>query len=93
MVYDSRTNQPIRTAIVRIFDKKTKKLLETRVTDEEGRFQFLVRPGEYFLQVTKQGYQFPSKEAGVYRGETIAVKEKKKGLINVKVPLDKMNHQ
>ncbi|GAH47157.1 unnamed protein product, partial [marine sediment metagenome] len=52
-----------------------------QITDQEGRFGFLVDPGEYYIKAEKPGYVFPStikekltlygKEIKVYQGETI----------------------
>ena len=88
IVYDSETKEPVESAIVRIFDKEYNKLLETKVTDGQGRFEFLVKPGEYFITATKEGYLFPSKSHLGYHGEPIQITEPTKAVINVKIPLD-----
>lgn len=61
VVYDARTKAPIEMAVIRLFDQEHHKLLETRVTPKSGRFSFLAEPGEYYLDVTKEGYHFPSR--------------------------------
>jgi hypothetical protein len=43
--------------VVRIFDIKFNKLLETQVTDAKGRYSFLVGQNEYQLLTEKPGYQ------------------------------------
>jgi len=48
--------------MVRLWDTKTKKLLQTRVTGRDGRYMFLVdSKKEYYLSVAKPDYQFPSR--------------------------------
>lgn len=80
IVYDARTKVPVEMAVVRLFDQEHHKLLETRVTPKSGRYSFLGEPGEYYLEVTKGGYHFPSRivtqtidneYSNLYRGEVV----------------------
>ena len=80
VVYDARTKQPVEMAVIRLFDQQHHKLLETRVTPASGRYSFLAEPGEFYLEVTKEGYHFPSRIVtshidneyiNLYRGEVI----------------------
>jgi hypothetical protein len=57
IVYDEKTKAPLTYAIVRIFDIRFNKLLETQVTDPRGRYAFLVGKNQYQLLTEKQGYQ------------------------------------
>ncbi|MBN1326117.1 hypothetical protein JW977_04035 [Candidatus Falkowbacteria bacterium] len=57
IIYDQKTKQPLHYAVVRIFDLKFNKLLETQVTDSKGRYSFLVSKNEYQLLAEKTGYQ------------------------------------
>jgi len=56
IVYDSNTKTPIHHAIVRIFDSKYNKLLETQVTDTQGKYSFLVGNNLYYATYEKPGY-------------------------------------
>lgn len=98
IVYDAQSKAPVALAIVRIFNDKTRKLLETRVTDKEGRFGFLVPPGHYYLTVTKGGYTYASRMvtpgtsqddvyANLYHGAVLAITSQKE-VINVNIPID-----
>ncbi|MDO8581983.1 MAG: hypothetical protein Q7S16_03845, partial [bacterium] len=96
MIYDAITKEPIGLAIVRLFDATAKQLLATQVTDKEGRFEFLVKPGRYFLEVVKTPYTFPSKIVSgrtdndlldVYHGETVVIASEAQGM-HVTIPLD-----
>ena len=43
-------------AVVRLFEPKYNKLVETTLTDTLGRYSFLVGPNEYFVRTDKDGY-------------------------------------
>lgn len=55
-VYNHLTGRPIDGAIVKVLDAKFKKVKETQITDSDGRFGFLVRPGEYYLKISRRGF-------------------------------------
>ncbi len=57
IVYDSTTRRPLAKTVVRIFDPKFNKLLETQVTDSQGRYAFLVGPSEYYATFEKKNYE------------------------------------
>jgi hypothetical protein len=97
IVYNCLDKLPIDLAVVRLIDAKTHKVIQSRVTDKQGRYLFVVEPGEYQLEVVKSGYVFPSKLmaevradgrlADIYHGEHVAVTQEE---INItpNVPLD-----
>ena len=60
-VYDSITKQPLDPAYVTLFDEAGQ-AMETSITDIDGRYNFIVSPGTYFLSAQKTDYQFPSKK-------------------------------
>lgn len=97
VVYDSRTKQPIDPAMVTIavHENGVGEFKQSRVTDIEGRFSFLVTPGHYVVTAEKTHYSFPSKlVAGktdgkftnVYHGEVIEVINPY--IINLNIPMD-----
>ncbi len=98
VIYNSLTKMPIDLAVVRIYDLKTDKLLQSRVTDHQGRYIFLVGPGEYRVEVIKRGFEFPSKImanakedskfADLYHGGKITVMENSTGAIVANIPVD-----
>lgn len=57
VVYDLDTRRPISRAIVRILSLPYHKVLETKLTDSEGRYAFNVGPGAYYLVAMREGYQ------------------------------------
>ncbi|MEI7741803.1 MAG: carboxypeptidase regulatory-like domain-containing protein [bacterium] len=59
-VYDSLTKMPVALAVVRLLDAATGRLLQSRVTDKQGRYFFIADTGRYKITVTKPGYNFPS---------------------------------
>lgn len=86
-VFDAESRQPIIQAIVRIYHKETKKVLQTQITDKDGRFDLLIAPGEYYLEVFKENYTFPSKLIPTdYHGEILKIREGH--LLGLNIPLD-----
>ncbi len=57
IVYDDKTGKPIQNAVARISESKFNKLLETQVTDNRGRYAFLVGSNVYYVTFEKPGYQ------------------------------------
>ena len=97
VVYNSISKLPIDLAIVRLVDVKTNKLVQSRVTDIEGRYMFRPQPGLYRIEVSKQNFVFPSntlknvgedgKRLDLYHGDTLEVKENG-GLVTPNIPVD-----
>ncbi|MFA6100101.1 MAG: fibronectin type III domain-containing protein [Patescibacteria group bacterium] len=55
-VYDASTRKPIQGAVVRIFDHKFNKLLETQLTDDQGRYGFFADQNTFYITVERAGY-------------------------------------
>jgi hypothetical protein len=55
-VYNHLTGKPIEGAIVKVLDAQFKKVKETQITDSQGRFGFLVAPGEYYIKVSHRSF-------------------------------------
>ena len=61
-IKDKETGEAIEHAVVRIFDKEYNKLLDSRVTNKDGRYIFLVGQNTYYIMVEADGYaQYISK--------------------------------
>jgi cysteine-rich repeat protein len=96
-VYHALTKQPIDLAIVRLYQEQDNKLVQSRVTDKLGRYNFLMEPGSYYLTVTKPKFIFPSqylkkdkedvKYLDLYHGEIFTIKENGVDVI-FNIPLD-----
>ena len=65
-VTDETANEPLPLTIVRIFDTEKNFLLATKVTDNLGRFDFLLAPGRYYLSCSRNGFL-------TYKSEIITV--------------------
>ncbi len=97
VVYNALTKQPIDLAIVRLYSQETNKLVQSKVTDKNGRYSIIASPGKYYIKVTKQQHEFPSKVlAGqkedvkfldLYHGDTILVNDQKT-IITANIPID-----
>lgn len=70
VVYDNSTRRPVGKAIVRLFEPKYNKLVETTLTDSLGRYSFLVGPNEYFVRADKEGYEGRIIQSIDYRQKT-----------------------
>lgn len=57
IVFDDLLKQPVAGAVVKILDTEFQKVRETRATDAQGRFGFLVPAGTYYLKASKTGYK------------------------------------
>lgn len=100
IVYDALTKQPIDPAVVTIstHENGVGEFTQTRITDIQGRFTFLIAPGHYILKAQKTNYVFPSKIVkgqtdgkiqNVYHGEIIEVTNP--DIINLNIPMDPMS--
>ncbi len=78
-----------------------KVLVETQVTDAQGRFGFLPKPGKYLIEVAKPGFNYPSNivSAGqdgdyeqVYRSQEFNITSPEQTLTS-SVPLDPVNRK
>jgi len=96
-VYSALNKLPIDLAIVRLVNAETGKILQSKVTDKNGRYAFVVEPGKYKLIAEKTGFIFPSsllsgiktdgRRVDVYHNELIEVNEKD-SIITANIPLD-----
>lgn len=97
VVYDSVTKQPIDPAMVTIsvHENGVGEFKQTRVTDIQGRFSFLITPGRYVITAEKTNYLFPSsiikgaqdgKYKNVYHGEVFEVENPY--IVNLNIPMD-----
>ncbi|KKU14036.1 MAG: Fibronectin type III domain protein [Candidatus Magasanikbacteria bacterium GW2011_GWC2_45_8] len=97
LVYNSLTKVPLALATVRLIDSASGRIVQSRVTDSEGRYAFFVKQGAYKIQVNHGNFSFPSKFlAGLrednqfidlYHGEPIAV-SLGGALVTANIPLD-----
>jgi len=50
----------VKGAVVRLFDEI--KQIDVTITDNEGRYSFIVDPGTYYIKVNGDGFKFPIKD-------------------------------
>lgn len=80
IAFDPVTRKPVEGVVVRIFDKKFNKLLETQVTDANGKYGFFVRRNVYYVTAEKAGYE-------KYLSPDIDLSEKDEALVDQNLPL------
>lgn len=56
-VKDAQTGKPLERVILRLFDSKFNRVLNTQVTTAKGRYAFLVNQGSYYMALKKDGYR------------------------------------
>ncbi|MCE9586473.1 fibronectin type III domain-containing protein [Candidatus Uhrbacteria bacterium] len=85
IIYDAGTRKPVGTSIVRIFDKKFNKLLETQVTDSKGQYGFFASKSLYFITAEKPGFE-------KYKSEDLDLTKAKEAVIDKHIPLKKASN-
>lgn len=101
VVYDSMTKETLDPVYVSVFDADTHQLVDTRITDINGRYGFLLPKGNYYMKAQKTNYEFPSKllpqknSDGVYDnlyfGEVFSVTDdSKSAVITLNIPMDRL---
>lgn len=91
VVFNSKSGKPVSSAFVKLFEIESKEIVDTKITDKNGRFTFYVPEKDYLLLVAATGYQFPSslveqKEADFYN--SLQKIHASKGVVNIQVPID-----
>ena len=75
-VKDEKTGRPVAYAVLRLFSTPYNKLVETRVADKRGRYNFMVGQNVYYLTATSKGYwkteSFPLDLRGSDKPQVIA---------------------
>ena len=97
LVYNSLNKQPIDLAIVRLLDADSGRLIQSKVTDKEGRYYFIASPGKYRIEIKKNSFVFPSillkdfnndgRHPNIYHGEYVEVNENNAAII-ANIPVD-----
>ena len=90
LVYDWGTKEPLKNVTLSLISER-KEHVASVVTDESGRFGFLVEEGNYFLEVGKfKDYEFRPAAYNetdifgkVYRGEILSIKNEELLVLNV----------
>lgn len=95
-VYDSITKQPLDPAYV-ILEDLSGNEVDTSITDLDGRYGFLVEPGQYRLRAQKTHYSFPSERLSgnrkdelyddLYFGSVISIQEEGE-VVTRNIPMD-----
>lgn len=57
IVRDKESNEPLQNAVIRLFEPRFNKLIETQITDSKGRYTIVAGANEYYLKAMKEGYK------------------------------------
>lgn len=91
IVYNSKTQVPVPSSFVKLYKEETNELMDTKITDNRGKYQFFVPKGDYLALVASTGYKFPSalipqKEQTFFKG--LLKVSSRVGVVNINVPID-----
>lgn len=95
LVYDINTSKPIAFAVIRIYDAISDKLINTTVSDINGKYGIVLDTGKYYLKVEHQDYNFKDKEnassatlndMNIYHGSVFDTNDTV--AININLPLE-----
>ncbi|MCX6779184.1 MAG: hypothetical protein NTU97_03055, partial [Candidatus Magasanikbacteria bacterium] len=102
VVYNALTKMPLDLVTVRLVDSTTGRVVQSKVTDKEGRYAFLPLPGKYLIDIKQTNFKFPTdflfslKEdknfLDLYHGEIIEVKERG-AILTPNIPLDPLGEE
>lgn len=99
VIYNALNKMPVDLAVVRLVDESTGRIVQSQVTDAQGRYLITVEPGEYHLEVDKQGFSGFSKLLKnkdedakfihLYHGGKFQITETEtESVLNFNIPLD-----
>ncbi len=83
-IRDESNKRPIEKVVVRIFETRFNKLLETQITSAKGRYAFIVQRGSYRIMFKQDGYKtvimnYPAiKEDGTLIAHDVKMKKAEK---------------
>ncbi|MFH1769262.1 MAG: hypothetical protein ABH833_01190 [Parcubacteria group bacterium] len=101
-VFNSKTMQPLPFTSVQLLNKD-KRVIETRVTDKDGRYGFILNPEsfetdtpEVMINVNRKGFVFPSNRPQMPQGLTLyrniyaggLIRFTKESTVNYDIPID-----
>lgn len=82
VIYDKKSRKPLSRAVVRIFDRKFNKLLETQVTGANGVYGFFASDNVYFVTAEKQGFE-------KYKSEDMDLTKREKATVDQHIALER----
>lgn len=97
-VYDSKLSSPLANLIVRVYSADTLKLVNTQMTNEKGKYGFLLEDGNYELTISSEKYEIDkSKLSTMMKTRTVEgrvhlfAKVEKGRYIDIKIPVKKIS--
>lgn len=83
-----RKGQSVAGVRLNLIDPKFNKLVQRRITSDEGKYQFVVPHGSYILQVENPEYKLASGIKGTYQGQEIVVAGDKPTLLAMRLVIE-----
>jgi hypothetical protein len=77
--------KPVKGVQLDLVDPRFEKLVQRRVTDEDGKYQFIVPEGKYVIRIGSVEYNLLPGKAKTYQGQDIEVVGEKPRLIALKI--------
>lgn len=97
-VFDSETKQPIRGVIIALINQNGH-VVDTTVSDSQGRYGFLPNPGIFTISVSKNDYKLKTEESedplygSVYMGDNLTVQQGEIENINISLKNTRVDWQ
>ncbi len=99
VIYNALNKMPVDLAVVRLIEESTGRIVQSQVTDAQGRYLITVEPGEYHLEVDKAGFsgfskllqdkEEDAKFIHLYHGGKFQITEAgTESVLNYNIPLD-----
>ncbi|MEI7579722.1 MAG: 6-bladed beta-propeller [bacterium] len=73
IIYDNNTNEPIPFARISLIDKNTGEILQTAISDLQGKYGFPFTKGNYLLQVAHSKYLLNTKTISLINESIVAL--------------------
>lgn len=99
VIYNALNKMPVDLAVVRLVEESTGRIVQSQVTDAQGRYLISAEPGEYHLEVDKAGFsgfskllrdkEEDAKFIHLYHGGKFQITETEiESVLNYNIPLD-----
>lgn len=89
-IYSKLSNTPLKGAFIRVFEESSGRQVAVAITDDEGKYNLLLKKGNYFVKVESLHYELANTEYKDALGVSfIKVEMKKDDRLELSIPLER----